>query len=746
MDVSQALVPWPSHALRRLAGCMAWLLIFLGGATFSHAVGATAPHTWVIDKAELSSLAGRREVTLPHILEPQDYLPAGSRVRYRMTLPLSQLPPTQLGVFVNKMSLSGALYINGQFSHSCDQGQLEELRCLHKVNLFAPPPGLWYAGDNIIEVEIYATERQMNGLSKVQVGDLVELHDGAFWMSQWLKSEFLSGLAWVSAVLGFLSLAVSLVLRKESAYLWFGIAAIAHALSLLNLTVSNPVVSVDVFTWMVFSSRLVATPMGLLTMLSLFDKLRRWMVLVLVGFAVVGPMLLLLSGNHRPVMIAFFLPFFLAAMVLLVVSVRWAIQSRNPIKLITIGMALILVLSGMVDWLRLTGRADFEGGFLFPYTYSAMLMTMGTLLFRNLATALKQSRIDRELLEMRAAERMAYEVTENIPVGTYTLVYRPGVKRGKFLFVSQRFLELTGLDRQSILADPQPLLDILHVDDWAAWRQLITRSVDQRDTFSMEFRISHFSGEMRWVSTEAVARTLPDGAVLYEGVLIDQTAMVYAKREAESARATLLKQQLEQSRLQEREQLMRDMHDGFGSQLAGVRMLAEKGRIRPEEFPQFLHEITADLHLVVDTLGQLHITLDEALIDLRHRLERRFSGNGPRLHWDSQLAGLPALPQRQILQTLRLIQEAFNNAFKHARAQNVWFSAHYDAPTDVLTVSVRDDGHGLQLPKVRGRGLNNMQYRAREIGGKFQLIERHPGVEVILQVPHVWMAAQTDST
>lgn len=745
MDHPQALVSWPSHVLRRLAGLMDWLLIFLGCATFSHAAWATAPNTRVIDKAELTSMAGSREVTLPHILQPQDYLPAGSRVRYRVTVPLTQLPAEPLGVFVPKLSLSGALYINGHFILSCEQGRLEDLRCLHKVNLFSIPSSVWFVGDNVMELEVYATARQMNGLSKIQVGDLNELHDGAYWMSQWLKIEFLSGLAWVSAVLGFLSLAVSLVLRKELAYLWFGIASIAHALGLLNLTVSNPVVHVEVFTWMVFSSRLVLAPMALLTMLSLFDKLHRWMVLALVGFALVGPLVLGFSGNSRIVLIVFFLPFLLATSVLLLFFMRWAIESRNPIKLITIGMALVLVLSGMLDWLRLTGRADFEGVFLFPYTYSAMLMTLGTLLFRNLATALKQSRIDRELLEMRAAERMAYEVTENIPVGTYTLVCRQGGGRGQFLFVSQRFLELTGLDRKSVLADPKPFLDILHVDDGTAWQQFIARSLDQRDTFSMEFRIFHFSGEMRWVSTEAVARSLPDGSVLYEGVLIDQTAMLQAKREAESARGTMLKQQIEQSRLQEREQLMRDMHDGFGSQLAGVRMLAEKGRIRPEEFPQFLHEITADLHLVVDTLGQLHITLDEALIDLHHRLDRRFSGNGLRLHWRSQLAGLPALPQRQILQILRLIQEAFNNAFKHARAQNVWFSAHYDAPTDVLTVLVRDDGQGMQMLKVRGRGLNNMQYRAREIGGNFQLIEHHPGVEVNLQVPHVSMGAQTDS-
>jgi signal transduction histidine kinase len=187
----------------------------------------------------------------------------------------------------------------------------------------------------------------------------------------------------------------------------------------------------------------------------------------------------------------------------------------------------------------------------------------------------------------------------------------------------------------------------------------------------------------------------------------------------------------------EREQLLRDMHDGFGSQLAGVRMMAEKGRIPPEQFPQFLREITADLHLVVDTLGQLNITLEDALIDMHHRLERRFTGSGPKLHWKTRLTSLPSLPPRKILQALRLVQEALNNAFKHAHARNVWFLAQYDVQNDVLTLSVRDDGQGLLLPAARGRGLNNMQYRAREIGGEFQLLACQPGVEVLLRVPNV---------
>lgn len=726
------LLTW-SRCLRSLAVLsILWL-----GMAFCTLVQASTTTDLFIDRAELVSLTGRRMVELPHVLESQDFLPSGSRVRYQMTVRLAQVPEASLGIFVSKISIAGSLYLNGQYISSCDQGRLEDLRCLHKPNLFTTPASAWRVGDNIVEFVVYANARQPNGLSPVSVGSIDELHESAYRLRQWIKIEFLVGFAWISTVFGFLSLAVSLILRKETAYLWFGLACLSHSVSLLNLTVSRPLIHIEVFTWMVFTARLVATPMAVLTMLALFDKLRRWMIVVLVGFAVLGPLIVGLSGTYRPVLVAFFLPVLLASVVLLVLSIGWALQSRNPIKIMTIGMALLLVLSGVVDWLRLLGRGHFEGVFLFPYTYSAMLITLGTLLFRNLATSLKRSREDRDQLERRSNERMAYEVTEHIPVGTYTLIHRPGGMRGHFLFVSQRFLDLTGLDRKSVLADPEPFLAILHVDDWRVWHQFISRTPESHEKFSCEFRIFPPGGQMRWISTEAVPRSLPDGATVYEGVLVDQTDMILAKEESERVRRELQKQQIEQSRMIEREQLLRDMHDGFGSQLAGVRMMAEKGRIPPEQFPQFLREITADLHLVVDTLGQLNITLEDALIDMHHRLERRFTGSGPKLHWKTRLTSLPSLPPRKILQALRLVQEALNNAFKHAHARNVWFLAQYDVQNDVLTLSVRDDGQGLLLPAARGRGLNNMQYRAREIGGEFQLLACQPGVEVLLRVPNV---------
>ena len=87
--------------------------------------------------------------------------------------------------------------------------------------------------------------------------------------------------------------------------------------------------------------------------------------------------------------------------------------------------------------------------------------------------------------------------------------------------------------------------------------QFITTRPADREKYSREFRIFPPGAEMRWVSTEAVSRALPDGSIVIEGVLVDQTDVVKAKEESERIRAELLSQQIEQSRMKEREQLLR---------------------------------------------------------------------------------------------------------------------------------------------------------------------------------------------
>ena len=720
------------------------LLVVQGVILINKQVPALAKHT-VIEQAVLTGLTGPRVVSLPHVLEATDYLPKGSRVRYRLSVNLPEAPLTPVGVFVPKMSLSGALFVNGQSIGNCAHGPLETLRCLHKPNFFSTSENVWQSGDNTVEFEIHANARQMNGLSPIQIGEVESLYANNYRMGHWLKTDLLEGLLWISVVFGLLSLAVFFILRKESAFLWFGFACLMHAMGLLIVTVNNPMININFFTWMGITSRFLTVPLIFLTMLSLFDKLQRWMVIFALGLMVCAPIFFGLGGVSRPWVQFIFLILIFMGFALFFKAIRWAWDSPTPIKLTAVVMGTVMLSTGAADWLRFVGKTEFEGIFFFPYIYSAMLVMLGTFLIRNLATSLKQSREDHEQLQRRAVERMAYEVTENIPVGTYTLIFTPGAAQGRFLFVSQRFIELTGLNRQALLKDPHVFAEILHEKALPDWETFMDTRSTHRVLSPKEWPIFPVGGQMRWVRTEATTRTLPDGSILFEGVLFDRTEVVKARAESDRIRNELLTQQIEQSRMKEREQLLRDMHDGFGSQLASVRMMAEKGRIRPEQFPEYLREITADLHLVVDTLGQQHITLEEALVDMHHRLEKRFAGSGHQLHWKTDLDGLPPLASNKILQALRLVQEALNNAFKHAQARHVWFSAQFDAKNDVLTLSVRDDGQGMPQPITRGRGLSNMQHRAREMGGQFQLVAHQPGVEVLLRVERVSLQVQEDS-
>ena len=205
--------------------------------------------------------------------------------------------------------------------------------------------------------------------------------------------------------------------------------------------------------------------------------------------------------------------------------------------------------------------------------------------------------------------------------------------------------------------------------------------------------------------------------------------------ELDAAYAALTAVAVEHSKSEERERLLQDMHDGFGSQLESARLMAEQDQLSTTDLRVILNECMTDLYLVADTLSHGDNTLADALADLRFRSDRRIRDQGVALHWDVALEAMPALPQRTQLQILRIVQEGLNNAVKHAHARNVGIRAHYQDQT--LRVAVEDDGVGLPAAVPVGRGLRNMQQRARVIGATLGLQPKTPGtrLELVLQLP-----------
>lgn len=566
-----------------------------------------------IDRAVVETLKGEREVSLPHKLERGEFDPKGSLVRFRLQHHLDRLPQAPLGLYVGKMSLSGRLMINGHLIGGCELGDLASIRCLHRPYLFSTPDSVWQVGLNRIEFDIYADDRQMNGLSAPVVGPVDALDRELYMPRYLLRVESIHMLTWASLTLGVLALAVGLMLRDESAYLWFGLASITNAMSNLNALVTQPIVPIEFFSWFAFSARMVSAPFLLLTFAAFFGPTPVWLRRFVLLYLFAAPLAVAVSGNNRWVAVGMYVPILLMACWYAFFILRESIRARNAAKWAIGACYFGLLAFGAIDFARLGGATDFEGVYLIAYAHSAVMLAFGIGLLTLLANSLLGARTFTVRLEQEVAQRTA---------------------------------------------------------------------------------------------------------------------------DLELAYQALTDARIERSRVEERERLLQDMHDGFGSQLASARLMADQGRIGPAQLSQLLQECIADLYLVADTLSSSDDSLADAMVDLRARSERRLAGGAIRLDWQIVLDDVPPIPQRVMLQILRIVQEALNNALKHSQAEVIRITAAWRVADQSLLIVIADDGAGLAEPPRRGRGLNNMHRRAREVGGELSINRLAEGTEVRLCLRH----------
>lgn len=490
---------------------------------------------------------------------------------------------------------------------------------------------------------------------------------------------------------------------------------------------------------------MVSVPFFVLTALAMFGRSQPWITRVCVGFAVISPIIVWLSNNNLQVVLALYMPWMVAVFGLMLASINWAAKNRSVGNIAATFMQMVVSGCGLADMMKTGGLANFESVYLLPYAFGVAILLMGIWLVVLAGSAFGASLMRASVLEQQLSERVAYEVTRNIPIGTFSFILPAGAKRAYYLFVSDRFVSLTGI---ADLAgkDLDHLFPLIHPDDRAVWEDAHHHALARFEPLSIAVRLI-VEQSVRWVAVEARPRQMLDGSTIWEGVLVDETEKVAANAAAERVRAAYQASQIEQSRLLERAELLRDLHDGFGSRLAGLKALARQGDLSRQDMSGLLDEISSDLHLVIDPLGNPAVqmgdarglNLSDALADMRHRLNVRLGPEGRGLlKWHIRLDGKPALEARTCLQILRVVQEGLNNALKHAKATRIDIGAVYDSVGPALQVWVRDNGVGMPVQIRAGHGLNNIRQRVREIGATVHIGGRsdgEPGNEVLLQLP-----------
>jgi signal transduction histidine kinase len=270
-------------------------------------------------------------------------------------------------------------------------------------------------------------------------------------------------------------------------------------------------------------------------------------------------------------------------------------------------------------------------------------------------------------------------------------------------------------------------------------------------TVASSFDWLRFTGESAFVGIYFIPYAYSGTLFMFGGLLFSLLALALIRSQNVSAELEIkvgqrtaelsalhnriLLTEIDRSKIQERQKMLQDMHDGFGSQLVIAKMMVAQNEMSQEGLERLLEECIGDLYLLVDTLGSSENHLPNALVDFRFRTEQRLNGIPLKLHWNLQVDDMPEVSPSLALQIMRLVQEAFSNSLKHAKATNIHLEVTYDEVSSLLTASVADDGVGIGEKTVHGRGQKNMMARARMAGGKLSVTNSQPGTMVKLVVP-----------
>ncbi|GAA4368418.1 sensor histidine kinase [Nocardioides caricicola] len=197
------------------------------------------------------------------------------------------------------------------------------------------------------------------------------------------------------------------------------------------------------------------------------------------------------------------------------------------------------------------------------------------------------------------------------------------------------------------------------------------------------------------------------------------------------------------ARLEERRVLRREIHDGLGPSLAGIRLGLQGARnllaTDPEAGQVLLARLQDEVDAATNGVRSLsHHLLPPVLDELGlgaalTELAGRYDGSG--LHVDVECDRLEGLDPQVAAAAYGIASEATTNVARHADATHCWISAvrHVDG---FLLLVIADDGRGVSADVTPGVGSRSMRERAEEQGGSLDVRPRPGGgTEVHATIP-----------
>ncbi|MDO5523162.1 MAG: histidine kinase [Bacteroidia bacterium] len=194
------------------------------------------------------------------------------------------------------------------------------------------------------------------------------------------------------------------------------------------------------------------------------------------------------------------------------------------------------------------------------------------------------------------------------------------------------------------------------------------------------------------------------------------------KKEAEISKALM------EGNEQERSRIARELHDGLGGKLTGIKINLENAIETNhdnslQKAVSQLEETVSDIRTLSHNLMPVSLVqygLDAALRDFVQNLQTASTKID---YYASNLAEIT--DRNKQLSIYRIVQELVNNAVKHADASAIFLQCTVE--NGLLLIAIEDNGKGFDpQTNQRNMGLNNIETRVKYLNGKIN-IDSSPG-------------------
>lgn len=347
---------------------------------------------------------------------------------------------------------------------------------------------------------------------------------------------------------------------------------------------------------------------------------------------------------------------------------------------------------------------------------------------------------------LHESERRFSAIVSSIP-GLVFQLHMTADTQIVFTYLSEGCEALLGIPAAALLKDAHTLFNAMEEHSASQFRQKLHKSAKQHQRLDWEGRIWIADWQdMKWVNIRATIRDLGQGAVQWDGIMLNISQSKNEKQEIEQAKRDLqaLTAHINQVKEQERVSIAREIHDDLGGNLTAMKLgLSTIIQKIEDGQPVNLEQANMLKSIIDQTFDAVHRIsgnlrpniLDLGLVDALEWQVSQFKKQlGVTATFVTNCRDLECDPD-QSMALFRICQEALSNIAKYAQASLV--SVELLLLDHALKMTVTDNGVGIAPAdkiKTNSFGLRGMQERAAALGGECHITAAMHGSGTCIQV------------